>query len=204
MYIYCSGLYFQNNYVVYWTLVLTKIITLKIQPIAVKVCVNSKWQLSFSLKLFFFAKNETFCRCLCFSLLLYLLPIQNVRILKAHNVSHRLQPLVFLSLLLRGDSSSGLPKTNKTIPISENCSFSRFKILTKKLVGIGSQKVSHLVSISPTFYEQLFHTKVFWAAFLYLRLRFVFFWQKDIGAKAARKIDSCSAKKVVCHEKKEF
>ena len=44
------------------------------------------------------------------------------------------------------------------------------------------------VSISPTFYEQLFRRKVFWAAFLYLRLRFVFFWQKEIGKKAACKM----------------
>ena len=38
--------------------------------------------------------------------------------------------------------------------------------------------VTMQVSISPTFYEQLFHTKVFWAAFLYLGLRFVFFFGK--------------------------
>ena len=47
---------------------------------------------------------------------------------------------------------------------------------------------SSLVSISPTFYEQLFRMKVFRAAFLYLRLRFVFFWQKQIGEKVARKM----------------
>ena len=41
------------------------------------------------------------------------------------------------------------------------------------------------VSISPTFYQLFFCTKVYWAAFLYLRLRFVFFCQKEIGAKAA-------------------
>ena len=44
------------------------------------------------------------------------------------------------------------------------------------------------MSISPTFYEQLFCTKVFRAAYLYLRLRFVDFWQKEIGAKAALKM----------------
>ena len=38
------------------------------------------------------------------------------------------------------------------------------------------------------FYKQLFCTKVFQAAFLYLGLRFVFFLQKEIGAKAARKM----------------
>ena len=38
------------------------------------------------------------------------------------------------------------------------------------------------------FMSSFFCTKVFWAAFLYLRLRFVFFWRKDIGAKAACKM----------------
>ena len=44
------------------------------------------------------------------------------------------------------------------------------------------------VSISPTFYEQLFCTKVFFAAFLYLQFGFVIFWQKEIGAKDVHKI----------------
>jgi hypothetical protein len=42
------------------------------------------------------------------------------------------------------------------------------------------------VSISPTFYARLFRTKVSREAFLYLDLRFVLFWRKNIGAKAAR------------------
>ncbi len=41
------------------------------------------------------------------------------------------------------------------------------------------------VSISPIFYEQLFCTKVFCAAFIRLQFGFVIFWQKDFGAKAA-------------------
>ena len=45
-----------------------------------------------------------------------------------------------------------------------------------------------LVSISPIFYEQLFCTKVFCAAFLCLQLVFVIFWWKDFGAKAAHKM----------------
>ena len=45
-----------------------------------------------------------------------------------------------------------------------------------------------LWSISPTIYEQLFHTKVFGAAFLYLHYRFKLFRRKEIGAKAARKM----------------
>jgi hypothetical protein len=44
------------------------------------------------------------------------------------------------------------------------------------------------VSISPIFYEQLFHAKVFCAAFMCLQLGFVIFWQKDFGAKAAHKM----------------
>jgi hypothetical protein len=39
------------------------------------------------------------------------------------------------------------------------------------------------VSISPIFYEQLFHTNVFCAAFYVLTI-----WQKDYGTKAAHKI----------------
>ena len=45
-----------------------------------------------------------------------------------------------------------------------------------------------LVSISATFYKQLFCTKAFCAAFLYLQFVFVIFWQKEIGAKAACKV----------------
>ncbi len=41
------------------------------------------------------------------------------------------------------------------------------------------------VSISPIFYEQLFHTKVFCRAFMCLQFGFVIFWRKDFVAKAA-------------------
>ena len=44
------------------------------------------------------------------------------------------------------------------------------------------------MSISPTFYEQLFCTKVFCTAFMCLQFGFVIFWQKKIGAKAAHKM----------------
>jgi hypothetical protein len=47
---------------------------------------------------------------------------------------------------------------------------------------------STLVLISPIFYEQLFHTTVFCAAFMCLQFGFVIFWQKGFGAKAAYKI----------------
>jgi hypothetical protein len=44
------------------------------------------------------------------------------------------------------------------------------------------------MSISPIFYKQLFHTKVFCTAFLSLQFGFVIFWQKDFGTKAAHKM----------------
>jgi hypothetical protein len=44
------------------------------------------------------------------------------------------------------------------------------------------------VSISPIFYEQLFHTKVFCTAFMCLHFGFVIFWQKDFDTKAAHKM----------------
>jgi hypothetical protein len=46
----------------------------------------------------------------------------------------------------------------------------------------------NLVSISPTFYEKLLCMKVTQAAFLYLHFRFVLFWRKNTGAKAAHKM----------------
>ncbi len=44
------------------------------------------------------------------------------------------------------------------------------------------------MSISPIVYEQLFHMKVFCAAFMCLKFGFVIFWQKDFGAKTAHKM----------------
>jgi len=44
------------------------------------------------------------------------------------------------------------------------------------------------VSTSPIFYEQLFHKKVFCAAFMCLQFGFVIFWRKDFGAKAGHKM----------------
>ena len=61
------------------------------------------------------------------------------------------------------------------------------------------------MSISPTFYKQLFCTKDFKAAFLYLHCRFKLFQHKEIGTKAARKMlvkvtpcgccDSCTSRR---------
>jgi len=44
------------------------------------------------------------------------------------------------------------------------------------------------VSISPTFYEQLFPAKVFFETFIYLQFGFVIFWKNNIGAKSAHKL----------------
>ncbi len=44
------------------------------------------------------------------------------------------------------------------------------------------------MSISPTLYARLFRNKVSREALLYLDLRFVHIWRKNIGAKAARNI----------------
>ncbi len=44
------------------------------------------------------------------------------------------------------------------------------------------------VTISPIFYEQIFHTKVFCAPFICLQFGSVNFWQKDFDAKAANKL----------------
>jgi hypothetical protein len=44
------------------------------------------------------------------------------------------------------------------------------------------------VAISPIFCEQLFHKKVFCAAFMCLQFEFVIFWRKDFGTKAAHKM----------------
>jgi len=44
------------------------------------------------------------------------------------------------------------------------------------------------VSISPTFYEQLFHTKLFFIALLYVQFGFLIFLPKNLGTKAACKM----------------
>ncbi len=44
------------------------------------------------------------------------------------------------------------------------------------------------VSISSTFYEQLFHSKVYCATFMCLQFGFVIFWQINMGVKFAHKM----------------
>ncbi len=59
------------------------------------------------------------------------------------------------------------------------------------------------VPISPIFYEQLFRTKVFCAAFMCLQFGFVIFGRKDFGAKAAHKMLvkltlGCNFRNIIC------
>jgi hypothetical protein len=60
------------------------------------------------------------------------------------------------------------------------------------LVGQGSHdsqgSQGSQVSISPIFYEQLFHAKAFCATFMCLQFGFVIFWQKNFGTKADDKM----------------
>ncbi len=51
-----------------------------------------------------------------------------------------------------------------------------------------AQRTFVWLSMLLIFYEQLFHTKVLWAAFISFQFRFVIFWRKDFGAKAALKM----------------
>jgi hypothetical protein len=44
------------------------------------------------------------------------------------------------------------------------------------------------VSISPTFFEHLYYTKVMQTALLYLKFGFILFWRKKIGGKAVPKM----------------
>ncbi len=44
------------------------------------------------------------------------------------------------------------------------------------------------MSISSTFYEQFFQTKVICAVFFYLQFGFVISWQNNIGAKASHEM----------------
>jgi len=51
-----------------------------------------------------------------------------------------------------------------------------------------STKAAHKVSILSHFMRNVFCTKVFCTAFLWLQFGFVIFWCKNIGVKTARKI----------------
>jgi hypothetical protein len=73
-----------------------------------------------------------------------------------------------ISLFVRKDSNCSLGKCK--------CKNALFK----------KQIILQMVSISPTFYTLLFRRKVSSKAFLYLDIRFVLFWRKNIDAKAAR------------------
>ncbi len=51
-----------------------------------------------------------------------------------------------------------------------------------------AQRALVWLSILPIFNEQLFHTKVLYAALMCLQFGFLIFWRKDFGAKAAHKM----------------
>jgi len=84
----------------------------------------------------------------------------------------------FVCLQMGGDpSDAGAPSFSV-------CGYGQRKDL--RLWGRSNQR--GMGSISPTFYARLFCTKVLFEAFLYLQFGFVTFFQKDISAKAARKM----------------
>ncbi len=60
-----------------------------------------------------------------------------------------------------------------------NPNFMHLKTVQRTLVWL---------SISPIFYQQLFHTKVLCTPFMYLQVGFVIFWRKDFGTKAVHKM----------------
>ncbi len=63
------------------------------------------------------------------------------------------------------------------------------KITTPNFKHIkAAQRALVWLPISPIFYEQLFHTKVLYAAFMCLQFGSLIFWRKDFGAKAAHKM----------------
>ncbi len=68
----------------------------------------------------------------------------------------------------------------------------RFRIINNCVLQIFKISRLHLrpsqLWISPTFYTRIFCTKVSTAAVWYLHFRFVLFWRKNIGTKAALKM----------------
>jgi len=64
------------------------------------------------------------------------------------------------------------------------------KIQTNNQIGTEciTCTLTHCVSSSPTFYKQLFCTKVFYTAFLYLPICTIIFRQKNNGAKTPHKM----------------
>ncbi len=84
-----------------------------------------------------------------------------------------------------------MPYKSKHEKSSKNCfSFTKKKIYIAVLLRDDCQQIENKrgiqVSISPTFYEQLFSKKVKWATFLCLSLGSIFNW--EIGVNAAHKM----------------
>jgi len=49
-------------------------------------------------------------------------------------------------------------------------------------------EIAFRLTHSSTFYEQLFHSEVILAAFLFLHFGFLVFWQKETGEKGPHKM----------------
>ena len=63
-----------------------------------------------------------------------------------------------------------------------------FTITDPESALLESLRVDTWGPVSPTFYEQLIHKKMFCSVFMYVQFVFVIFWQKKIGEKAAQKL----------------
>ena len=70
---------------------------------------------------------------------------------------------------------------------SDSCTFPYFTPFSF-IQRMPLDRSSSQVSISPTFYEQLYCTKVLCTAFMSLQFQLVFFCRKEIGTKAAHKM----------------
>ncbi len=95
----------------------------------------------------------------------------------------------FLAGLLAPDLPDPMLWTTPELPSSQQTSTPSCPDLTIIRSATDQTANPFQVSISPTFYDQLCHTKVFGAAFLNYNLGlYVLLWQKNIGVKAACKM----------------
>jgi hypothetical protein len=87
-------------------------------------------------------------------------------------VSEALKFVLDYEVDFESDMMNGYPST-----VCRKCSAA--------ILNFADYKRLFQVSISTLFYEQLFCTTDFCAAFMRLQFGFVIFWRKDFGAKAA-------------------
>jgi hypothetical protein len=84
--------------------------------------------------------------------------------------------------MLSAFTDKSVAASTTTIPVtSPTASSLAMDEKALKVVDLNRQ-----VSISPTFYEQLFVLRCFCEIFVYSQFGIVIFWQKSIGAKAGR------------------